>query len=108
MLNNYIPTQEIKQPVRQIVETINIPRTYPVSNNKVKEIINHSKTFYWIVNDEPMDMQKINKSFGADTKDFIDLVWRFNELVEENIFDYITHFDLTFNELRYLRYLDEN
>lgn len=88
-------------------KTISMPRTYPVMNSRVKEIINYSKTYHGVVNEEPIEVQEINDLFGS-LDGLVNFIHWLQDLIEEKIFDYVVHFDFTYDELRYLRYLQKN
>ena len=88
-------------------KTISMPRTYPVMNSRVKEIINYSKTYHGVINEEPIEVQEINDLFGS-LDGLVNFILWLHDLIDEKLFDYIIHFEFTHDELRYLRYLDEN
>ena len=88
-------------------KTISMPRTYPVMNSRVKEIINYSKTYHCVVNEEPIEVQEINDLFGS-LDGLVNFIHWLQDLIEEKIFDYVVHFDFTYDELRYLSYLQKN
>lgn len=84
-----------------------MPRTYPVMNSRVKEIINYSKTYHGVVNEEPIEVQEINDLFGS-LDGLVNFILWLHDLIDEKLFDYVVHFDFTYDELRYLRYLQKN
>lgn len=88
-------------------KTISAPRTYQVANSRVKEIINYSKTYHDIINEEPIEVQEINDLFGS-LDGLVNFILWLQDLIDEKIFDYVVHFDFTYDELRYLRYLQKN
>lgn len=88
-------------------KTISMPRTYQVANSRVKEIINYSKTYHGVINEESIEVQEINDLFGS-LDGLVNFILWLQDLIEEKIFDYVVHFDFTYDELRYLHYLQKN